>query len=81
MSRRVATRSHTSHANKQESPTFGIVRADLRLGDIVFYYNPIHHLGIYVGDDKIMHAPSAGDYVRMADMDKAGPIHSFGRPG
>ena len=54
--------------------------ANLQVGDLVFYYNPIHHVGIYVGDNKIMHAPSAGDFVRMADMDGAGPIHSFGRP-
>lgn len=70
---------HQSRMQRASIPY--INRADLRLGDIVFYYNPIHHLGIYVGDNKIMHAPSAGDYVRMADMDKAGPIHSFGRPG
>lgn len=56
-------------------------RSELKLGDLVFYYNPIHHVGIYVGDNKIMHAPAAGDRVRMADMDEAGPIHSFGRPG
>jgi hypothetical protein len=70
---------HQSRMQRASIPY--INRADLRLGDIVFYYNPIHHLGIYVGDNKIMHAPAAGDNVRMADMDKAGPIHSFGRPG
>lgn len=70
------------HQSRQQRASIPYVnRADLRLGDIVFYYNPIHHLGIYVGDNKIMHAPSAGDYVRMADMDQAGPIHSYGRPG
>ena len=33
----------------------------------------LHHVAIYVGDSKVMQAPSAGDYVRMTDMDKAGP--------
>jgi cell wall-associated NlpC family hydrolase len=70
---------HQSRAQRASIPY--VSRANLRLGDIVFYYNPIHHLGIYVGDNKIMHAPSAGDNVRMADIDKAGPIHSYGRPG
>jgi peptidoglycan DL-endopeptidase CwlO len=70
---------HQSRAQRASIPY--VSRANLRLGDIVFYYNPIHHLGIYVGDNKIMHAPSAGDNVRMADMDQAGPIHSYGRPG
>lgn len=60
-----------------------VSRANLQLGDLVFYYSPIHHVGVYVGDGKIMHAPSFGDFVRMADMDAAGPINAampFGRP-
>jgi hypothetical protein len=69
---------HQSKSQRASMPY--VSRANLRIGDLVFYYNPIHHVGIYVGDNKIMHAPSAGDYVRMADMDRAGPIHSFGRP-
>jgi cell wall-associated NlpC family hydrolase len=56
-------------------------RADLQVGDLVFYYADLHHVAIYVGDGKIMHAPYAGDNVRMASMDSSGPIHSFGRPG
>jgi hypothetical protein len=27
-----------------------------------------------------MHAPAPGDNVRMAIMDDAGPVNSFGRP-
>ena len=70
---------HQSRSQRASMPY--VSRANLRLGDIVFYYNPIHHVAIYVGDGKVMHAPSFGDHVRMADMDQAGPIHSFGRPG
>jgi cell wall-associated NlpC family hydrolase len=69
---------HQSQSQRASMPY--VSRANLQVGDIVFYYNPIHHVAIYVGDNKIMHAPSAGDFVRMADMDAAGPIHSFGRP-
>jgi cell wall-associated NlpC family hydrolase len=69
---------HQSRSQRASVPY--VSRANLRIGDLVFYYNPIHHVGIYVGDNKIMHAPSAGDHVRMADMDRAGPINSFGRP-
>jgi cell wall-associated NlpC family hydrolase len=57
-----------------------ITRAELQIGDLVFYFNPIHHVAIYVGDGKIMQAPRAGDYVRMTDMDN-GHINSYGRPG
>jgi cell wall-associated NlpC family hydrolase len=70
---------HQSQQQRASMPY--IKRADLKIGDLVFYYNPIHHVGIYVGDNKIVHAPSAGDFVRMADIDQAGPINSYGRPG
>jgi cell wall-associated NlpC family hydrolase len=56
-----------------------IKRSELQIGDLVFYYSPIHHVAIYVGDGKIMQAPRAGDYVRMTDMDN-GHINSYGRP-
>jgi peptidoglycan DL-endopeptidase CwlO len=68
---------HQSAAQRRS--TAYVSRANLRLGDLVFYYNPIHHVAIYVGDNKIMHAPSAGDNVRMAELGHA-PIHSYGRP-
>ena len=69
---------HQSRAQRASIPY--VTRANLRLGDLVFYYNPIHHVAIYVGDGKVMHAPSFGDVVRMATLDSSGPIHSFGRP-
>ena len=36
--------------------------AQLQPGDLVFYYCPIHHVGIYIGGGVIVHAanPSAG---------------------
>jgi hypothetical protein len=55
-------------------------RADLQIGDLVFYYSDLHHVAIYVGGGYVMHAPQTGDVVRMARMDMS-PIHSFGRPG
>ena len=57
-----------------------VKRADLEIGDLVFYYSDLRHVAIYVGNGKVMHAPTAGDVVRMAEMDAVGPIHSFGRP-
>jgi peptidoglycan DL-endopeptidase CwlO len=54
-------------------------RADLQIGDLVFYYNDLSHVAIYVSDGKIINAPQPGDVVRMMSMETA-PIHSFGRP-
>ncbi|HEX6869774.1 MAG TPA: NlpC/P60 family protein [Micromonosporaceae bacterium] len=57
-----------------------VSRANLQIGDLVFYYSDLHHVAIYVGGGKAMSAPTFGDYVRMISMDVM-PIHSFGRPG
>jgi len=69
---------HNSQAMRSVMPY--ISRANLQLGDLVFYYATVHHVAIYVGDGKVMQAPAAGDVVRMSNMDTAGPIHSYGRP-
>jgi peptidoglycan DL-endopeptidase CwlO len=59
-----------------------VSRANIRPGDLVFYYSDLHHMGIYVGGGWIVHAPHTGDYVRMAQLDRSGmPIAGFRRPG
>ena len=58
-----------------------VTRAELRPGDLVFYYSDLHHMGIYVGGGWIVHAPTTGDYVRMAQLDRGMPIAGFRRPG
>ena len=47
-----------------------VSRADLRPGDLVFFYDPVGHVGIYLGDGKMVHAPTSGDVVRIADVDR-----------
>jgi peptidoglycan DL-endopeptidase CwlO len=68
------------NAAQQRASMPYVTRANLEIGDLVFYYSDIRHVAIYVGNGKVMHAPTAGDVVRMAEMDGVGPIHSFGRP-
>ncbi|MFK3981331.1 NlpC/P60 family protein [Micromonospora sp. NPDC050397] len=57
-----------------------IGRAERQPGDLVFYYADIHHVGIYVGDGQIIHAPRAGKPVQL-DRVEFQPIHGYGRPG
>ncbi len=45
-----------------------VSRDDLRPGDLVFFGNPIHHVGIYVGDDKMIHAAGTGKDVRISTI-------------
>ncbi|MFI5493954.1 NlpC/P60 family protein [Actinoplanes sp. NPDC051859] len=55
-------------------------RADLQPGDLVFYGSPVHHVGIYVGGNTMVHAPHSGDHVRMASIDYVGAISGIRRP-
>jgi cell wall-associated NlpC family hydrolase len=37
---------------------------DMQPGDLVFFYNPVSHVGIYAGDGKMINAPQTGDVVK-----------------
>ncbi|MFC9928950.1 NlpC/P60 family protein [Streptomyces sp. NPDC127190] len=44
---------------------------DLQVGDLVFFYGDIHHVGLYAGNGMVLHAPHTGAVVRyeaMSDM-------------
>ncbi|MFD7908442.1 NlpC/P60 family protein [Kitasatospora sp. NPDC057904] len=42
-----------------------IARGDLQPGDLVFFYEDIHHVGIYIGDGKMIHSPRTGKNVEV----------------
>ncbi|AGL18092.1 C40 family peptidase [Actinoplanes sp. N902-109] len=58
-----------------------ISRSDLRIGDLIFYGSPVHHVAIYVGNGLIVHAPHTGDKVRMAKIDYPGTPSAYRRVG
>ena len=48
-----------------------VARHDLKPGDLVFFNTlrrTFSHVGIYIGDDKFIHAPRSGAKVRIEDM-------------
>jgi cell wall-associated NlpC family hydrolase len=49
-----------------------ISRADLQPGDLVFFYSPVSHVGIYIGNGQMVHAPTSGDVVKVASVDSMG---------
>ncbi len=63
-------------------PSYGtpVSISDLQPGDLVFYYSPISHVAIYLGNGQIIHAPHTGDVVRIAPLDEM-PIAMAVRPG
>lgn len=45
--------------------------SELQPGDLLFYNTlgrPLSHVGIYLGDDKFIHAPRAGAQIRIENM-------------
>ncbi|MBD0734172.1 C40 family peptidase [Streptomyces sp. CBMA29] len=45
-----------------------VSQSDLRPGDLVFFYSGISHVGIYIGNGQIVHAPHSGAVVEVAPM-------------
>jgi cell wall-associated NlpC family hydrolase len=54
--------------------------ADLQPGDLVFYYAGVSHVGMYVGNGEIIHAPHPGASVEYAPVGEM-PIVGAVRPG
>ncbi|MFF9114387.1 NlpC/P60 family protein [Streptomyces massasporeus] len=53
-----------------------------RPGDLVFFYDDVTHVGIYIGNGMMIHAPKPGTYVREESVyyDGESAIHSAVRP-
>jgi cell wall-associated NlpC family hydrolase len=49
-------------------------------GDLIFYYSPISHVGIYLGGGQLVHAPSTGKTVSVANVNW-GKVVAVARPG
>ena len=47
-----------------------VSRSELLPGDLVFFYSGISHVGIYVGNGRMIHAPNPSAPVRVAPVDE-----------
>ncbi|MGK5737624.1 NlpC/P60 family protein [Micromonospora sp. URMC 103] len=56
-----------------------IPRSEARPGDLVFFFSDLHHVGLYLGNDKMVHAPRAGKPVQVASINYM-PVAGFRRP-
>ncbi|MGC0330001.1 cell wall-associated NlpC family hydrolase [Streptomyces sp. SAI-170] len=56
--------------------------SDAQPGDLVFFYADVTHVGIYIGNGMMIHAPKPGAYVREESIyyDGESSIHSVVRP-
>jgi peptidoglycan DL-endopeptidase CwlO len=57
------------HSSRQQAGYGSSVStSNLQPGDLVFFHSPISHVGIYLGDGMMVHAPHSGDVVKVAEM-------------
>lgn len=66
-------------AAEQRAALQPVDRDALAPGDLVFFYTPSDHVGIYVGDGAFVHAPSGGKQVSVASL--SAPYFQLGFAG
>ena len=65
-------------ADQRNNGTY-VSRDNLQPGDLVFFANGggIHHVGIYVGNGNMIHAPQTGDVVKISSIDTPYRINQY----
>ena len=69
---------HSSSAQYSSGPR--VAESDLQPGDLVFYYSPISHVGMYIGNGMIVHAANPGSGVLTSSLHSM-PYVGAVRPG
>ncbi|MGL5811420.1 MAG: NlpC/P60 family protein [Nocardioides sp.] len=69
---------HSSSAQFGSGPR--ISSSDLQPGDLVFFYSPISHVGLYAGGGQVVHAARPGEGVKVSPMSEM-PYAGAVRPG
>ena len=67
---------HSSRA--MHAMTQRISADQLQPGDLIFGGDPVHHVGLYVGNGLMIHAPHTGDVVKISSIYSASNPVSFG---
>lgn len=61
------------HSSKTQAGSGRSVSRDqLQPGDLVLFYSPVSHIGMYIGGGQMVHAPTSGDVVKVASIDMGG---------
>ena len=56
-----------------------VSRGELQPGDLVFFYSPVSHVGMYIGNGQMVHASTSGQPVKVASLDSMGSYNSARR--
>ncbi len=69
------------HQSKQQYASVPHVPASAaQPGDLIFYYSPISHVGIYLGGGQMIHSPQSGSSVSYTQV-RWDQVVGVGRPG
>lgn len=68
---------HSSRALRSMTQRLSV--DELQPGDLVFGGSPVHHVGIYIGNGQMVHAPNSGEVVKVESMYSTSKPVSFGR--
>jgi len=69
---------HQSRAQFASTPR--VPKEQAQAGDLLFFYSPISHVSIYLGNGSHVHAPNTGSVVNIASVNW-GNVVGVGRPG
>ena len=53
---------------EQQSMGVSIPQGQLQPGDLVFFGSPAYHVGLYIGNGMMIHAPTTGDVVKISPI-------------
>lgn len=71
--REIAGMDLPRRARDQRAKGANVAKSKLQPGDLVFFNTrgrgAVSHVGIYIGDDKFVHAPTSGSTVRIDSLD------------
>jgi cell wall-associated NlpC family hydrolase len=51
-----------------------VPRSQLQPGDLVFFYSPVSHVGMYIGNGQMVHAATFGSPVQVTSVDMKGYV-------
>ncbi|MEH0938423.1 C40 family peptidase [Micromonospora psammae] len=70
----------THHTGAQWNEGRAVSRSEARPGDLVFFFSDLHHVGLYLGGNLMVHAPRTGKPVQTQNINYM-PVAGFRRPG
>ena len=68
------------HSSRMQA-TMGsaVSRSELQPGDLIFYYSPVSHVAMYIGNGQMVHASTSGQPVEVVSVDSMGGITAMRR--